>query len=167
MEAKKIVSFFRERDVPPSSEIPDYAPGSDPASSLLTRWLRSASKSVHSLHLLFMALNLSKEFETQHRDCERLCHSYLELNFVRSKTVRSGQVVILKARPVMDAAVMSFHLSLFSSSYSRLTWFLPVVMPYNDNPALSSSFQIQVQFSCSSFQLFSMRLRNKKCLFIS
>ena len=26
--------------------------------------------------------------------------------------VRSGQVVILKARPAMDAAVMSFHLSV-------------------------------------------------------
>ena len=30
--------------------------------------------------------------------------------------LKSGQVVILKARPAMDAAVMSFHLSLFPTS---------------------------------------------------
>ena len=55
--------------------------------------------------------------------------------------IRSGQVVILKTRPVMDAAVMSFHLSLSPTSSSSLTRFRPVVMPYNDKLALFS-FQI-------------------------
>ena len=31
----------------------------------------------------------------------------------------SGQVVVLKARPAMDAAVMSFHLSLSPTSISN------------------------------------------------
>ena len=55
---------------------------------------------------------------------------------------RSGQVVILKARPAMGAAVMSFHLSLSPTSSSSLTRFRPVVMPYNDNPALFKSISI-------------------------
>ena len=50
-----------------------------------------------------------------------------------------GQVVILKARPAMDAAVMSFHLSLSPTSSSSLTRFHPVVMPYNDKLALFKS----------------------------
>ena len=54
----------------------------------------------------------------------------------------SGQVVILKARPAMDAAVMSLHLSLSPTSSSSLTRFRPVVMPYNDKLALFKSFSI-------------------------
>ena len=54
--------------------------------------------------------------------------------------VRSGQVVILKARPAMDAAVMSFHLSLSPTSSSSLTRFHPVVTPYNDKLALFKSY---------------------------
>ena len=42
----------------------------------------------------------------------------------------------------MDAAVMSFHLSLSPTSSSSLTRFPPVVMPYNDKPALFKSFSI-------------------------
>ena len=42
----------------------------------------------------------------------------------------------------MDAAVMSFHLSLSPTSSSSLTRFLPVVMPYNDKLALFKSFSI-------------------------
>ena len=57
-------------------------------------------------------------------------------------TVRSGQVFILKARPAMDAAVMSFHLSLSPTSSSSLARFRPVVMPYNDKLALFKSFSI-------------------------
>ena len=45
--------------------------------------------------------------------------------------VRSGQVVILKARSIIDAAVMSFHLSLSPTSSSSLTRFHPVVIPCN------------------------------------
>ena len=55
---------------------------------------------------------------------------------------RSGQVIMLKARPAMGAAVMSFHLSLSPTSSSSLTQFRPVVMPYNDKPALLKSFSI-------------------------
>ena len=56
--------------------------------------------------------------------------------------IRSGQMVILKARPAMDAAMMSFHLSLSPTSSSSLTRFRPVVMPYNDKLALFRSFSI-------------------------
>ena len=42
----------------------------------------------------------------------------------------------------MDAAVMSFHLSLSPTSSWRLTQFHPVVMPYSDKPALFKSFSI-------------------------
>ena len=54
----------------------------------------------------------------------------------------TDQVIILKARPAMDAAVMSFHLSLSPTSSSSLTRFRPVVMPYNDKLALFESFSI-------------------------
>ena len=64
-------------------------------------------------------------------------------NTSRTSQVRSGQVVILKARPAMDAAVMSFHLSLSPTSSSSLTRFRRVVMPYNDDkPALFKSFSM-------------------------
>ena len=42
----------------------------------------------------------------------------------------------------MDAAVMSFDLSLSPTSSSSLTRFRPVVMPYNDKLALFKSFSI-------------------------
>ena len=42
----------------------------------------------------------------------------------------------------MDAAVMSFHLSVSPTSFSSLTQFRPVVMSCNDNPALFKSFSI-------------------------
>ena len=42
----------------------------------------------------------------------------------------------------MDAAVLSFHLSLSPTSFSSLTRFRPVAMPYNDKPALFKSFSI-------------------------
>ena len=54
--------------------------------------------------------------------------------------VRSDQVVILKARPAMDAAVVFFHLSLSPTSSSSLTRFRPVVMPYHDKLALFKTF---------------------------
>ena len=38
--------------------------------------------------------------------------SFLNALIDRFINIRSSQVVILKARPAMDAAVMSFHLSL-------------------------------------------------------
>ena len=62
--------------------------------------------------------------------------------------VRSCQVVILKARPAMDAAVMSFHLSLSPTSFSSLSRFRPVAMPYNDKLALFRSFSILSIHSC-------------------
>ena len=55
---------------------------------------------------------------------------------------RSGQVIMLKARRAMDAAVMFFHLSLSPTSSSSLTRFRPVVIPYYDKPALFKSFSI-------------------------
>ena len=64
----------------------------------------------------------------------------LYLVCVECKKVRSGQVVILQARPAMDAAVMSFHLSLSPTSSSSLTRFRTVVMPYK--PALFKFFSI-------------------------
>ena len=69
-----------------------------------------------------------------------LTSSSRESELQASKLVGSGQLVILKARPAMDAAVMSFHLSLSPTSSSSLTRFRPVVMPYNDKPALFKSF---------------------------
>ena len=42
----------------------------------------------------------------------------------------------------MEAAVMSFHLSLSSTSSSSLTRFRPVIMQYNDKLALFKSFSI-------------------------
>ena len=79
--------------------------------------------------------------------------------------VRSGQVVIQKARPAMDAAVMFLNLSLSPTSSSSLTRFRPVVMPYNDKPALFRSFSILSIHRCfgrptgrfpTGFQLWSM-----------
>ena len=61
---------------------------------------------------------------------------------------RSGQVVTLKARPAMDAAVMSFHLSLSPTSSSSLTRFRLVVMPYNDKLALIKFFSILFIHRC-------------------
>ena len=67
---------------------------------------------------------------------------YCILLYIMMLLCLSGQVVILKARPAMDAAVMSFHLSLSPTSSSSLTRFRPVVMPYNDKLALFKSFSI-------------------------
>ena len=44
--------------------------------------------------------------------------------------------------PAMDAAVLSFHLSLSPTSSSSLSRFRPVVMPYNDKLVLFKSFSI-------------------------
>ena len=70
------------------------------------------------------------------------CHNVMWREFEQQlrNGVRSGQVVILKARPAMDAAVMFFHLSLSPTSSSSPTRFRPVVMPYNDKLALFNSF---------------------------
>ena len=57
-------------------------------------------------------------------------------------------IIILKACPAMDAAVMSFHLSLSPTSSSSLTRFRPEVMPYNVNPALFRSFAILSIHGC-------------------
>ena len=57
---------------------------------------------------------------------------------ISDKILRSGQAIVLQARPTMDAAVMSCHLSLSATSSSSLTRFRPVVMAYRQ----SSSFQI-------------------------
>ena len=64
--------------------------------------------------------------------------------------IRSGQVVILKARSAMDAAVMSFHLSLSPTSSSSLTRLRPVVMPYNDKLALFKSFSMLSIHRCDA-----------------
>ena len=80
-------------------------------------------------------------------------HNVAQIVFLKTPLIclfeRSGQVVIRKAHPVMDAAVMSFHLSLSPTSSSSLTRFHPFVHGlYNDKPALFKSFSISSIHRC-------------------